>query len=243
MYRGTRARCASGIMHRISNRIGTEECCIRQGPGSFWRNPRCPAVHTCHVRRCFARGSPRSRSGPATGWDRGRPPRGRDVADLKPAADAIGKPVEAMWPDSDNGTEALECALSQDVAIVLLDVDMPGMDGFSVCRRLRAEPRLATVPIVMVTGHEDSAAITLAFEAGATDFISKPVNWALLPHRLKYILRNASAAERIERRERSQSRLRTRVVPHSRIQSSTRGSSSTPPQASGSRFIRMTATM
>jgi len=99
----------------------------------------------------------------------------------------------------DNGTEALEAALSRDVAIVLLDVDMPGMDGFGVCRRLRAESRLASVPIVMVTGHEDSAAISLAFEAGATDFISKPVNWALLPHRLKYILRNASAAERIER--------------------------------------------
>jgi diguanylate cyclase (GGDEF)-like protein len=99
----------------------------------------------------------------------------------------------------DNGTQALEAALSRDVAIVLLDVDMPGIDGFGVCRRLRAESRLASVPIVMVTGHEDSAAISLAFEAGATDFISKPVNWALLPHRLKYILRNASAAERIER--------------------------------------------
>ncbi|HVO44897.1 MAG TPA: EAL domain-containing protein [Steroidobacteraceae bacterium] len=99
----------------------------------------------------------------------------------------------------DNGSAAFEAALEQDVAIVLLDVDMPGMDGFSVCRRLRAEPRLATVPIVMVTGHEDSKAITLAFEAGATDFIPKPVNWALLPRRLEYILRNAAAAERIER--------------------------------------------
>ena len=51
----------------------------------------------------------------------------------------------------------------------------------------------------MVTGHEDSVAIRRAFEAGATDFISKPVNWALLPRRLEYILRNAAAAERIER--------------------------------------------
>jgi diguanylate cyclase len=50
-----------------------------------------------------------------------------------------------------------------------------------------------------VTGHEDSVAISRAFEAGATDFISKPVNWALLPRRLAYILRNAAAAERIER--------------------------------------------
>lgn len=99
----------------------------------------------------------------------------------------------------DDGAAALDAALLHDVAIVLLDVDMPGMDGYAVCRRLRAEPRFATVPIVMVTGHEDSAAISRAFMAGATDFISKPVNWALLPRRLAYILRNAAAAERIER--------------------------------------------
>ncbi len=98
-----------------------------------------------------------------------------------------------------DGSAALEAALTRNLAIVLLDVEMPGLDGYSVCRRLRAEPRFANVPIVMVTGHEDSAAIDLAFAAGATDFISKPVNWALLPRRLGYILRNAAAAERIER--------------------------------------------
>ncbi|MDE2448887.1 MAG: EAL domain-containing protein [Gammaproteobacteria bacterium] len=99
----------------------------------------------------------------------------------------------------DNGTDALEAALSYGAAIVLLDVEMPGMDGYAVCRRLRGDPRFTSTPIVMVTGHEDSAAITLAFDAGATDFVSKPVNWALLPRRLEYILRNAAAAERIER--------------------------------------------
>ncbi len=106
----------------------------------------------------------------------------------------------------DNGTDALAEALRNEVAIVLLDVDMPGLNGYEVCRRLRSEARFATTPIVMVTGHEDSDAITLAFEAGATDFISKPVNWALLPRRLEYILRNAAqaraliaSAERIER--------------------------------------------
>ncbi len=98
-----------------------------------------------------------------------------------------------------DGAVALDAALSREVAIVLLDVDMPGMDGYRVCRSLRADPRFATVPIVMVTGHEDSTAIGLAFDAGATDFVSKPVNWALLPRRLEYILRNASQAERIER--------------------------------------------
>jgi diguanylate cyclase (GGDEF)-like protein len=93
-----------------------------------------------------------------------------------------------------DGREAFDAASANDVAIVLLDVDMPGLNGHEVCRRLRAMPRFVTTPIVMVTGHEDTAAIELAFEAGATDFVSKPVNWALLPHRLEYILRNAAAA-------------------------------------------------
>ncbi len=120
-----------------------------------------------------------------------------DLGRLLLAETAAASGLEAL--SFDNGASALEAALSRDVDIVLLDVDMPGMDGYAVCRRLRAEPRFATVPIVMVTGHEDAAAIGRAFEAGATDFISKPVNWALLPRRLAYILRNAAAAERIER--------------------------------------------
>ena len=66
----------------------------------------------------------------------------------------------------DDGLAALEAGLSHEPAIILLDVDMPGMDGYSVCRHLRAEPRLQTVPIVMVTGHEDAAAIDRAFAAG-----------------------------------------------------------------------------
>jgi diguanylate cyclase len=115
---------------------------------------------------------------------------------LAESAAATGLEVLAF----DNGSAALEAALARDVAVVMLDVDMPGMDGYTVCRRLRGEPRLANVPIVMVTGHEDAAAINLAFEAGATDFISKPVNWALLPRRIEYILRNAAAARALAER-------------------------------------------
>src|SRR6202789_3887750 len=120
-----------------------------------------------------------------------------DLGRLLLAETAEASGLRAM--SFDDGAAALNAALSHEVAIVLLDVDMPGMDGYSVCRRLRAEARFASVPIVMVTGHEDAAAISRAFEAGATDFISKPVNWSLLPRRLAYILRNAAAAERIER--------------------------------------------
>jgi diguanylate cyclase (GGDEF)-like protein len=100
----------------------------------------------------------------------------------------------------DNGIAALEAALSQDIAIALLDVDMPGLDGYAVCRALRADRRLANIPIVMVTGHEDAAAIDRAFEAGATDFVAKPVNWTLLPRRIEYVLRNAAAARALTER-------------------------------------------
>lgn len=114
----------------------------------------------------------------------------------------LGESVAAVGLESlafADGAEAFDAALKNDVAIVLLDVEMPGMNGNEVCRRLRADPRFRSVPIVIVTGHQDSDAIRRAFEAGATDFVSKPVNWALLPRRLEYILRNAAAAEHIER--------------------------------------------
>jgi diguanylate cyclase (GGDEF)-like protein len=101
----------------------------------------------------------------------------------------------------DNGVDALQAALSQDVSIVLLDVDMPGMDGYTVCRLIRESRKLGSVPVVMVTGHDDKSAVNRAFEAGATDYISKPVNWALLPHRLAYILRNAAAGRALADRE------------------------------------------
>ncbi len=96
----------------------------------------------------------------------------------------------------DNGNDALQAALSLDVAMVLLDVEMPGLNGFEVCRELRAMKR-ASLPIVMVTGLDDRDAVNRAFEAGATDFVTKPVNWPLLPHRLAYILRNADREAKI----------------------------------------------
>jgi diguanylate cyclase (GGDEF)-like protein len=96
-----------------------------------------------------------------------------------------------------DGSTALQAIATEAFALVLLDVEMPGMDGYEVCRRLRSDPALKYLPIVMITGNDDATSIERAFNAGATDFIAKPLNWNLLPHRVRYVLRNAEADARL----------------------------------------------
>ncbi len=91
-----------------------------------------------------------------------------------------------------DGNAAFTRATVMQPDAILLDVDMPGMSGFEVCERLRAFNEYGQrVPIVIVTGNEDTASIEHAYDAGATDFIAKPVNWTLLGHRMRYVLRGA----------------------------------------------------
>lgn len=77
--------------------------------------------------------------------------------------------------------------------LVLLDLVMPGPDGYEVCRQMRCMPSGAGVPIVVMTGLDDAMSIDRAYEVGATDFVTKPLNYGLLAHRLRYLLRAASA--------------------------------------------------
>ncbi len=73
--------------------------------------------------------------------------------------------------------------------LVLLDVDLPGGNGFEVCAAMRAMSSGVDMPIVMVTGHDDTDSIAKAYQVGATDFIHKPVLWPTLPHRIGFMLR------------------------------------------------------
>lgn len=92
-----------------------------------------------------------------------------------------------------DGEEALAAFERAPFDMVMLDVDMPRMNGFAACAALRQ--RWGTeLPIVMVTGMDDIASIEAAFDAGATDFISKPLSWPLLAHRVRYVLRATQAA-------------------------------------------------
>jgi len=88
-----------------------------------------------------------------------------------------------------SGAEALEICDREEVDVVLLDVMMPGMDGFEVCRRLKANPKTRMTPVVMVTALDQSSDRIQGFEAGADDFLTKPVNDVALVTRVKNLAR------------------------------------------------------
>ncbi len=73
--------------------------------------------------------------------------------------------------------------------LVLLDVDLPGMDGYQTCSELRRRSSARDIPVLVATGLSDLTAIDRAFEAGATDFITKPFDWQVLQHRVRFLMR------------------------------------------------------
>jgi len=100
-----------------------------------------------------------------------------------------------------DGVEALELFQRISPDLVLMDVKMPRMDGFTACAEMRKLPNGIDTAIVLVTGLEDISSILLAFDAGATDFITKPVNWPLLSHRVRYLLRAGEAFRNLRQSE------------------------------------------
>lgn len=88
-----------------------------------------------------------------------------------------------------SGPEALTVAFTQMPDVILLDVMMPGMDGYEVCRALKADARTQHIPVVMVTALTDSTERVRGLDAGADDFLSKPVDDATLFARLRALLR------------------------------------------------------
>ena len=95
--------------------------------------------------------------------------------------------------EAEDGEQAVEIFKQQQPALVIMDVEMPRMDGFSACLAFRTLPRGATTPVVMVTGLEDMKSVRRAYEVGASDFIIKPIHWPVLGYRVRYILRASRA--------------------------------------------------
>ncbi len=90
---------------------------------------------------------------------------------------------------AENGAEAFEKAYELVPDLILLDVMMPKMDGYEVCRKLRSEPTVAQVPIIMITALGDTASRIRGINSGADDFISKPFDFAELTAKIRNIIR------------------------------------------------------
>ena len=98
-----------------------------------------------------------------------------------------------------DGVEALEIIKKSKPDLVLLDVMMPKMSGFEVCRRIKNNPQTADLPVIMVTALNELGDIERAIESGTDDFLSKPVNKLELITRVKTMLKLKHLSDRLER--------------------------------------------
>jgi two-component system phosphate regulon response regulator PhoB len=94
---------------------------------------------------------------------------------------------------AEDGTSALALAREQAPDIAVLDVHMPGMSGFDVCRMLRADPGVARIPVIMLTASVQEADISTGFDSGADDYVPKPFSPRELVSRIQAVLARAGA--------------------------------------------------
>lgn len=102
-----------------------------------------------------------------------------------------------------NGQEAIELCIKAHPQLVLMDAAMPKLDGFEACRHIKysTDDSLNTISVMMVTALEDDDAIDKAFAAGAEDYITKPVNWHILEHRLNVLVQKVKAENALRENE------------------------------------------
>lgn len=91
----------------------------------------------------------------------------------------------------EDGLKGLEILRATHIDIAVIDLTMPGADGYEVIRRTRAQGHNPALPLIVMTGQEDVATLEKAFEAGATSFVAKPLNWPLFVHHVHYVGRAA----------------------------------------------------
>ena len=100
---------------------------------------------------------------------------------------------------ADNARDGIELAINEQPDIILLDIMMPRMSGFEVCRRLKNDPETRDIPIVIVTALNELGDVERGVDSGADDFISKPVNKLELLSRVKSLLRVRHLKSELER--------------------------------------------
>ncbi|MES9815331.1 MAG: EAL domain-containing protein [Candidatus Thiodiazotropha sp.] len=97
--------------------------------------------------------------------------------------------------EAENGQKALSCLQNVQPDLILLDALMDGLDGFEVCSRIHGIPGFEKTPVVIVTGLDDMESVNRAYESGAASFVTKPVNFAHIIHRIRFQLRAAANAK------------------------------------------------
>jgi len=102
-----------------------------------------------------------------------------------------------IWSTSD-GAALIEQAAAGGGDLILLDVEMPGLDGFEVCRRLKADPRTETIPIIFLTARDSLSDETLGFDLGGVDYIAKPIRPAIIRARVRTHLELKRARDLLE---------------------------------------------
>ncbi|MCK4998294.1 MAG: response regulator [Anaerohalosphaera sp.] len=107
--------------------------------------------------------------------------------------------IDCVTVAAQSGEQALEIVRDQQIDLVLLDVMMPKMSGFEVCKRIKSDPNTAHIPVIMVTALSEMGDIERAIDSGTDDFLSKPVNkWELLT-RVKTMLKLKDLSDKLER--------------------------------------------
>jgi len=115
-----------------------------------------------------------------------------DVVAIKMLRNAL-EALSVQFHFATRGEEALRLAAQVRPDIILLDAQLPGLDGFEVCRRLKADAALAATPVIFVTRSDDPITEAMALDAGAVDFIGKPYRPAVLKARVQHALRPSAA--------------------------------------------------
>jgi CheY-like chemotaxis protein len=107
--------------------------------------------------------------------------------------------VDCQSVPASDGPEALEIISTNPPDLILLDVMMPKMSGFEVCRRIKSDPKTSDIPVIMVTALNEFGDIERAIDSGTDDFLSKPVNKLELLTRIKTLLKLKHLSDKLER--------------------------------------------
>jgi CheY-like chemotaxis protein len=100
--------------------------------------------------------------------------------------------LDAHLVEAENGDDAMAMIRHLNIDLAIVDLEMPGSDGFALLSCIRGHPRLKHIPVVVLTGREDREAMSQALAAGATSFLQKPLNWTAFGEHIRHLIELSS---------------------------------------------------